>query len=139
MFRMAPILFLLITTALAPGDEAAIRALEAKWDSANLKGDAAALESIFADGFIATESDGTIRTKAEIVGELRAGNLKYQSAKTDDVKVMLYGDAAVVSGRWRGTYSYKGRVTSLHERFTNFYVRQKGQWKCVAAHGSTMK
>jgi len=120
-------------------DEQAIRAIEARWDAANLKGDAAVLEAIFADQFIMTGDDGKVRAKAEVVGELRARNIKYRSAKTEELKITLYGDAAVVSGRWRGSYEYKGKTTDLLERFTNFYVRRGGEWRCVASHGSAIK
>jgi ketosteroid isomerase-like protein len=123
----------------AASDESAIRALEEKWDAANLKGDAAALDSIFAETFIMTGDDGKVRTKAEVLGELKAGNIQYQAAKTDSVKIILHGDAAVVNGRWRGTYRYQGKAVNLLERFTNFYVRRGGQWRCVASHGSAIK
>jgi ketosteroid isomerase-like protein len=81
----------------------------------------------------------SVRTKAEIVGAVRAKNIKYDSAKTEDVKVILHGDAAVVTGIWRGKYNYQGMAVNLVERFTNFYVKQRGQWRCVASHGSALK
>jgi ketosteroid isomerase-like protein len=123
----------------AASDESAIRALEERWDAANLKGDAAALDAIFADTFIMTGEDGKVRTKAEIISELRSGNIKYQAAKTEALKIILHGDAAVVSGTWRGEYEYQGRSIKLLERFSNFYVRRGGQWQCVASHGSAIK
>ena len=130
---------LMFDTAAQQSDEAAIRALEAKWDAANLKGDAATLDTIFADTFIMTGDDGKVRTKAEVIGELKAGNIHYQSAKTEEIKVVLYGDAAVVSGRWRGQYANRGKTVHLVERFTNFYIRRGGKWQCVASHGSAIK
>ena len=120
-------------------DEAAIRALEAKWDEANLRGDATALESVFGNSFIMTDGDGVVRQKAEVIGELKAGRIKYAAAKSEDLRIILHGDAAVVSGRWNGTFTHNGKTTKLRERFTNFYVRQNGQWQCVAAHGSTLR
>ena len=113
--------------------------MEERWDAANLKGDAAALDAIFANSFISTDSEGKIRTKAEVIGALKSGNIKYESAKTENVKVILHGDAAVVSGTWRGKYTHLGKTVNLVERFTNFYVRQRGHWQCVASHGSTIK
>lgn len=121
------------------GDEAAIRALEAKWDASNLKGDAAGLASIFADGFVSTNPEGKMRTKAEVVGDLKSGNIKYQAAQSDDVKVYLYGDTAVVTGRWRGKFTEKGKAQDVTERFTDTFARIKGEWKCVASHASTIK
>ena len=59
----------------ASGDEAAIRTLEEKWDGANLKGDAAALGSIFDDTFITTDAEGKVRTKAEVLAALKSGDV----------------------------------------------------------------
>ena len=136
------ILALLIAVAVpaTPAqDEAAIRALEKKWDAANMRGDAAALDSLFADSFIATDSDGVVRHKSEVVGELKTGRIKYTAAKSDELRVILHGDAAVVSGRWTGTFTHNGKTTNLRERFTNLYVRLNGQWRCVASHGSAIR
>lgn len=127
-------------TKSAPGgDEAALRAIEDKWDAANLKGDAAALAAIFADTFVSTSSEGQLRTKAEVLARVKSGEVKYQSAKSDDVKVIIYGDAAVVTGRWNGKYVEKGKSVSAAERYTDTFIRQNGQWRCVASHGSTIK
>jgi ketosteroid isomerase-like protein len=123
----------------ASSSESAIRALEERWDAANLKGDAAGLDAIFADEFIMTGADGKVRTKAEVLGELKAGNIKYDTAKTEELKIIFHGDAAVVSGRWRGKYAYRGQTVNLLERFTNFYVRRSGRWQCVASHGSAIQ
>src|SRR5262249_45355148 len=123
----------------AGNDEAALRAIEEKWDAANLKGDAAALGAIFADGFIQTDTDGKVRTKAEVLGQLKSGENKYQVAKVEEMKVYLHGDAAVVSGRWSGKWTEKGKPMEATERFTDMFVRQNGQWRCVASHGSNVK
>lgn len=120
-------------------DEGAIRALEQKWDAATLAGDAATLAGILAEGYIETGSDGAVRTKGEVIGAMKAGRIRYELAKTDELRVMLYGEAAVVSGRWQGSYRVDGRSVKLVERFTNFYVRQGGQWRCVASHGSSIR
>jgi hypothetical protein len=37
------------------------------------------------------------------------------------------------------TYRVDGRRVKLVERFTNFYVRHGGQWRCVASHGSSIQ
>ena len=135
---------LVVLLALAPGcapfdDSAEIRALEAQWDSANLKGDAAALDRILANEFIMTGDDGKVHTKQEVITELKSRNVTYRSAQTEDLQVILHGDAAVVNAKWRGSYSIRGNSVNLLERFTNFYVRRSGRWKCVASHGSAIK
>ena len=133
------ILLVALCSGTSAEDAAAIRALETKWDAANLRGDAAALDSLFADSFIMTDSDGVVRHKEEVVGELKAGRIQYTAAKSDELRIILHGDAAVVSGRWTGTFTHNGKTTTLLERFTNFYARIKGQWRCVASHGSNLR
>ena len=123
----------------AASDEAALKALEGKWDAANLKGDAATLGTILADSFITTSSEGKVQTKAEIVAALRSGDTKYQTSKGEDMKVYLYGDTGVVSVRWTGKFVEKGKNVDTVERYTDTWVRQNGQWRCVASHGSTIK
>jgi uncharacterized protein (TIGR02246 family) len=120
-------------------DEAAIRELEAKWDAANLSGDAEVLDKLFADKFIMTADDGTVREKAEVISALRARRISYSSAHSDEVRVILHGDTAIVSGRWTGSFTHNGKTTNLRERFTNVYVRLSGQWRVVASHGSNIR
>ena len=123
----------------AGGDEAALKALEEKWDTANLKGDTATLSAIFVDTFISTSNEGKARTKAEILAQLKSGEVKYETSKVDDMKVFVYGDAAVVNGRWKAKFVEKGKLVDDSERFTDTYIRQNGQWRCVASHSSTIK
>ena len=65
----------------ASGDEAALIALEEKWDAANVKGDVATLAAIFADTFNSTSSEGKVRTKAQMLAQLKSGEIKFQTSK----------------------------------------------------------
>src|SRR5947207_15219353 len=123
----------------AIGDESALKAIEEKWDAADLKGDSAALGAILADTFISTNSEGKVRNKAEVLAQLKSGEVKYETSKVGDMKVSVYGDAAVVNGRWKAKFVEKGKPVDTSERFTDTYVRQNGQWRCVASQGSTIK
>ena len=123
----------------AAGDEAALKAMEGKWDAANLKGDAATLGTIFADNFISTDGEGKVQTKAEVLAEVKSGDIKYQTSRAEDMKVFLYGDTGIVSGRWTAKFVEKGKNVDIVDRFTDTWVRQNGQWRCVASHGSVIK
>jgi len=52
------------------------------------------------------------------------------------IRVRVYDNAAVVSGRLQRTRSINGQETSDDWRFTKTYVRQGGQWPVVAFHAS---
>ena len=125
--------------AAAGSVEAALMALEEKWDVANTKGDAVALGALLADTFISTNSEGKVRAKAEVLAQLKSGEVKFQASKVDDMKVHVHGDAAVVNGRWTGKFVEKGKNVATAERFTDTWVRQNGQWRCVASQSSVIK
>jgi ketosteroid isomerase-like protein len=120
-------------------DEAALKALEEKWDQASVKGDAAGLGTILADSFITTSPEGQVRTKNDMLSRMKSGEVKYETSKVDELKFLVYGDTAIVSGRWHGKFTEKGKAQESTERFTDTFVRQNGQWKCVASHASNIK
>jgi ketosteroid isomerase-like protein len=74
-----------------------------------------------------------------VLAQVRSGGVKYQASKVDDLKVFVYGDAAVVNGRWKARFVEKGKLVDTAERFTDTYVRLNGQWRCVASQGSTIR
>jgi uncharacterized protein (TIGR02246 family) len=140
---LIPILISLLAVPLAAQQKAdpsaTLKALEEKWNSAQVKGDLAAMESLLADTFVYTTIDGALRNKAEMIAEIKSGKLKIQSAKVDDMKVTVYGDAAVITGRWQGKGIEEGKPFDETERWTDTWVRIKGQWRCVASQSTPLK
>ena len=134
------VLLLLAGYALASpstDDAAAVKGLEEKWAVAASKNDAAAVGSILADTSTLVSSDGTMRNKAETLAAMK--DRKYDSAVEEELKVSVYGDAAVATGIWRAKGTEQGKPFEDVERFTDTYVKTGGQWKCVASHSSPMK
>jgi ketosteroid isomerase-like protein len=110
--------------------------LENTWNDALVKKDLASVNKILADDYIATDYDGIVSTKAQEMENLKSGESVVTSALTDDVKVRVYGDAAVVTFRWTSKATFKGKDTSGQYRWTDTWVKLAGRWQCVAAHGS---
>ena len=109
------------------------------YDQAWVRGDVAALERVMADDFTSTSTDGRFRSKAQSLDALRSGDLKITSAKSDDVVVRMYGNTAVVTGRWIGSGQYKGESWNANERYTSVLVNRNGRWQYVADHASEIK
>jgi len=56
------------------------------------------------------------------------------------LKVTAFGNAAVVTGTWRGKGTEGGKPIDAHERWTDTWVKMpSGKWQCVASHSSAMK
>jgi ketosteroid isomerase-like protein len=119
-------------------DEAKIIALDKQWYELRIKHDFAALEQLLAADFIMTTSYGRVVTRDQLLG--RNGSPEYffklRSFTTDDVKVRIYGDVAVVTGH----ASVDGEAFDLRVgsavRFTRVYVRADGRWR-LAIHQAT--
>jgi uncharacterized protein (TIGR02246 family) len=117
--------------------EQAILQLERDMQAASLKNDMTLFEKLAADDYVATNPLGMVATKAESLAS--AKYFKMDSLNTDDVKVRVYGDAAVVTGR----ATVKAQMTppggtaqdiSGQYRYTRVYVKQQGQWRLAAFH-----
>ena len=65
---------------------------------AQIHADVAALERIYAEDFIGVGPSGTVRTKPQVISDFTSGDLRFQSITTDDVRVRVYGNAAVETG-----------------------------------------
>ena len=109
-----------------------IKQLEDARNQAILKGDAAAIERMTADDYTFVTLKGELRTKAEIVKGFASGAFKYQSRTISDLKVRVYGDTAVVTGRSIQKGIENGKDYSGDYWFTRVYVKQNGAWMTVA-------
>src|SRR4029078_11203253 len=92
-------------------DQAALMQLERDIGQANIKRDKAFFERVEADEFVFTDSGGGITTKAEDVASLDkpAGEFKLASYVVDEMKVRVYGNTGVVTGRTTTTLRGKDR------------------------------
>jgi len=109
--------------------------LENQWVDAVVKLDFTFLDRVLADDYTWTGADGNVVTKAQLVASLKSGEGgKVTSAVIDEMKVRVYGDAAVVLGRSTEKVQYKGEVTSGQVQWTDTWVKRAGRWQCVAEH-----
>ena len=69
-------------------------------------------------------------TPGEPILEVR--DLKTYFFNVEDVRVRVYGDAAVVTGHAKWRINYQGRDIDNERRYTSMFVKQKGAWRMVA-------
>jgi ketosteroid isomerase-like protein len=130
----------LVGTALLPAGgptvEDELRDLETRLSEAVVRGDAAFVDRVWDEDFFYTGVRGEVKRKADILNELKAGDLKFEVLKFDDVRVAPYGDVAVVNGRAtaKGRNS-KGLVVGEF-RYTRVWVKRADGWKIVAFQGT---
>ena len=105
--------------------------LERERLDAYARADRAAFDRIVADDFTMTHSDGSVFDKAQERAVLRPSTAErpLPTLNIEDVRVRVYGDAAVITGRLVEQGERVGRVSL---RFTNTYMRRQGRWQIVA-------
>jgi Domain of unknown function (DUF4440) len=114
-------------------DASALIALEQAWVEAILKSDVKTLSTIFASTYIDTDETGQRGDKATVLGALKSGALKMSVIELSDMKPVIYGHAAVVTGASVQRGTYEGQPVAERIVFTDTFIRTGNTWKAVAS------
>jgi len=113
--------------------EQEVRQVERELTEALGRGDLRAVERIYADDYTLTGADGEFQDKPQRLAALKLSDPKAASRNRDDIKVPVYGDTAVVTGRTLFKELVKGVERTEGRRFTHVFVKRQGQWQMVAS------
>ena len=127
---------LLLGHAQLPPDTQALTQLEATWNNAHLKGDSATLDSLWADDMEVVVPKMQPMTKPQSLAFAKSGRMHFQRYETSDIKVRVYSDVALVTGRLRRTRTINDKQVDDDWRFVKVYVRQAGNWRVVLFQAS---
>jgi len=127
------LLFVLHLSGYA-ADESKLIALENAWNQAQLNHDARALETLVGEKFIYTDIDGSVMDRARFLDDIKNTSYHDTLVTNEGVRVDMYGEAAVVTGTYHTKGNDKGKPFEHYGRFTDTWIRQNGQWQCVASH-----
>ena len=118
--------------------EQVLMKLENDWNDASVKRDVTLLGRLLADDYIFTDPDGVMWTKAQAQEMLKSGEDVVTSAVATDMKVRVYGNAAIVTGHNTVKEQLKGKDISGTYAYTDTWVKRPGSWECVATHSSRL-
>jgi ketosteroid isomerase-like protein len=124
------------TNSADAGVEQALTKIEHETLAALLKRDYAAFGRHFADEAVLVTPDGSPQTKTQLLADLKSGDLVIESSAISDLKVQVFGDAAVVTYITTDKGKYKKTDISGRYRWTDVFVRRAGAWKIVAGQGT---
>jgi len=141
-FLLIPLLVLLIAcsqSSKTPDYSAQLLRINNQYDSALLKGDTVALGKLFAPDFTLVNPDGRLLNRQEQLLNVATSELKWESARSENVSVRIYGNTAVLLGEFRGTGSYRGNQLTVHERYTTFWIKTDTSWQLTAEHANLVR
>ncbi len=129
------------SASAAKGDTAedAIKA-EQQRCAENAKNDTAALQRNTSDDYIFTDLTGKVSDKAQMIQAFKSGKTHLEKYDCSDLKAHVYGNTAVVTGQFIASGMVAGQKADNRKvRFTRVWVKQGGQWKCVAVQQTEVK
>ena len=119
--------------------EQTLMKIERDATAALLKRDVAGFGRFLSDDAVLTSPDGTPQTKSQLLADVKSGDLVIESSEISDMKVRVYGDAAVVTYSTTDKGKYKKQDISGRYRWTDVFVRRGGTWQIVAGQGTPIQ
>jgi ketosteroid isomerase-like protein len=98
--------------------------------SNNLEG----IGRIVADDWIIIDPNGDIVERTRFFEVIKSGALTHDMMESEDFRVRVYGENAVVTALTRTEGKFMGQEFSTHERATDVFVKGDGRWQCVLTH-----
>jgi len=119
----------------------AIIQVEHDWVEAHLRLDLATIARIMADDYVIIGENGTVITRDQALASYRDRARSWEFAQSDEHDVRVYGDTAVLIGRWTARGVNNGQPFDYVARFMSVYVLHNGQWRIAAdnRHQSSRK
>ena len=112
--------------------EEELKKLETDRAAAAVKGDVATLEKQTSDDYTFINVYGRMSDKSQMVNAFKTGQTKLTSNELSDMKVRVYGNTAVITGKADVKGTLGGKDTNGQIMFTRVYVKKGGHWQSVA-------
>ena len=110
-----------------------------QWASCVSQGQADELNKILDDSYQHTHGTGLVENREEFLGALRSGARKYEPIQLEEVKTRLFGDCAVVTGKFALKVSIKGKMMEGVNRFSFVVVQTPQGPKIVSFQATAIK
>jgi len=108
--------------------------VEKEFAKAIVKNDLEGIERLVAVDWIIVDPDGEIVERARFFEVIKSGAMTHDAMESEDFRIRVYGDSAVVTGITRTKGKFMGQEFSTKERATDVFVKRDGRWQCVLTH-----
>jgi ketosteroid isomerase-like protein len=122
--------------AVAENVQEVIAGLEQEWVKAILAKDAATIDRLLVADFTGA-TDSLQYGKSDALEDVQSGT--HETLTLNNIVVHAYGNVAVATMDQTEKSRHGKEDFSGHFLFTNVWVKQDGQWRAVASHGSRVR
>lgn len=109
-----------------------ILAAEAAWLDAHLRTDRALLDTLMHRDYTIISPEGRVISRTEALASYVPGQRVWDFAETDELIVKVYGNTALVTGRWRARGTNSGQPFDYVARYVSVWVFEDDRWQMVS-------
>jgi ketosteroid isomerase-like protein len=99
------------------------------YDRANVAGDIATLERLFADDYVLVNSDASVENKQQAIADFRVPGFKIDPYATTQPVETAWGDGAVIGGVVDLSWTQEGKHQQRLIRIAHVWAKRHGDWK----------
>ncbi|MEO7692997.1 MAG: nuclear transport factor 2 family protein [Chryseolinea sp.] len=89
--------------------------------------------------WVLVDSQGGIIAQEGFFKVLEQGFLSHSTMTKNILRVKVYGDIALVTGRGQNTGTWQGQPLNADEWITDVYKKESDKWLCVLTHLTPVK
>ena len=109
----------------------ALQAEDARYD-AQIENDLEALDQMFGKELVYVHSSTVQDTKASFIESLRSGKVRYHSMERSEVKVRIFGEVAIITGKANFEVTARGKEKTLNLLFHSIWVKRESDPQFVS-------
>jgi ketosteroid isomerase-like protein len=130
---------LTVLSAQSGSVEQKLMQIERDWGKAQIKKDYAAVDKILAADWQGIDYDGQIVDKSTYMSHMRSEQSTLQSEDLSQMKVRVFGNTAIVTGKDTEKSTDRGKDSSGTYVWTDVFVLRGGKWQVVASQSTVAK
>jgi ketosteroid isomerase-like protein len=108
--------------------------VEKEFADAIVSNDLEGIGRLVADDWIIIDPNAEVVDQTRFLEVIKSGALRHDMMESEDLRVRVYGDSAVVTAVTRTKGKFMGQEFSTQERATDVFVKRDGRWQCVLTH-----
>lgn len=113
--------------------------IEDTFNAAVISNKVGEIKKCITSDWVLVDSQGGIIPQESFFKVLEQGLLSHATMTKEVLRVKVYGDIAVVTGRGQNSGTWHGEPLEADEWITDIYKKENGQWLCVMTHLTPVK
>jgi len=129
---IAAVVVIAASSVFAQDVQEQLKKMEMDRAAAVVKADVATLDKTTSDDYVLINMNGRMTGKSEMIEGFKSGQSKLTSEELSDLKVRVYGNTAVITGKADVKGTLGGTDATGQILFTRVWVKKDGRWQSTS-------